>query len=283
VTCGAKIEDGSTEAPTGEETTTTSSTENGDVQAAGGEAVTAGVAFVPEVMYNGQWSPICGHYFWNNNNGAATVCGALGFSGGTHQQTRRAYSTDSMPVGSCNAGEALTSCTDGGNAWGNLEYQNGWCKAGTSVSITVTCGAKIEDGSTEAPTGEETTTTSSTENGDVQAAGGEAVTAGVAFVPEVMYNGQWSPICGHYFWNNNNGAATVCGALGFSGGTHQQTRRAYSTDSMPVGSCNAGEALTSCTDGGNGWGDFEYQNGWCKAGTSIGITVTCGAKIEIEQ
>merc|ERR1712086_1178545 len=217
------------------------------------------------------------------NNGAATVCGALGFSGGTHQQTRRAYSTDSMPVGSCNAGEALTSCTDGDNAWGNLEYQNGWCKAGTSVSITVTCGAKIEDGSTEAPTGEETTTTSSTENGDVQAAGGEAVTAGVAFVPEVMYNGQWSPICGHYFWNNNNGAATVCKALGFSGGTHQQTRRTYSTDSMPVGSCNAGEALSSCTDGGNGWGNFEYQNGWCKAGTSVSITVTCGAKIKMDR
>merc|ERR1712166_1611066 len=134
-------------------TTTTSSTENGDVQAAGGEAVTAGVAFVPEVMYDGQWSPICGHYFWNNNNGAATVCKALGFSGGTQQQTRRAYSTDSMPVGSCNAGESLTSCTAGGNGWGKFEYQNGWCKAGTSVSITVTCGAKIEDESTEAPTG----------------------------------------------------------------------------------------------------------------------------------
>ena len=112
----------------------------------------------------------------------------------------------------------------------------------------------------------------------VRAAGGDAVTAGVAFVPEVMYNGQWSPICGHYFWDNNNGAATVCEALGFSGGTHQQTRTTYSTDAMPVGECSAGQALNSCTDGGNAWGNFEWDNGGCKAGTEVGITVTCGAE-----
>ena len=114
-------------------------------------------------------------------------------------------------------------------------------------------------------------------DGDTQAANGDAVAAGVAFVPEVMYNGQWSPICGHYFWNNDNGATTVCKALGFFGGTNTKTRTTYSTDAMPVGMCSAGQALTSCTmtASDNAWGNFEYNDGWCKAGTAVGVTVTC--------
>ena len=113
----------------------------------------------------------------------------------------------------------------------------------------------------------------------MRATNGATATAGVAFVPEVMFNGNWYPICGHYFWNNNYGAATVCEALGLTGGLgwykHTRTRTTYSTDAMPVGSCTAGQALTSCTDGGNGWGNLEYHQGWCKAGTNIGVTVTC--------
>ena len=121
--------------------------------------MTAGVAFVPEVMYNGQWYPICGHYFWDNNNGATTVCEALGFSGGGTLTNRYAtHSTDAMPVGMCSAGQALTSCTNGGNAWGNFEYNNGWCKAGTAVGVTVTCatsGAPSPSPSPNAPTSSE--------------------------------------------------------------------------------------------------------------------------------
>merc|ERR1712166_506909 len=86
------------------------------------------------------------------------------------------------------------------------------------------------------------------------------------------------PICGHYFWDNNDGATTVCQGLGyggFSSGTHTKTRTTYSTDAMAVGECSAGQALTSCNHGGNGWGNLEYGGGWCKAGTQIGVTVTC--------
>ena len=110
-------------------------------------------------------------------------------------------------------------------------------------------------------------------------AGPVGLQATVAFVPEVMNNGKWSPICAHYFWNNDNGAKTVCTTLGFSGGTHQQTNTTYDTDAMPVGACYAEQDLTSCTGGGNAWGNFEESHGYCKAGTSVGITVTCGAKI----
>ena len=134
---------------------------------AGPVGLQATVAFVPEVMNNGKWSPICAHYFWNNDNGAKTVCTTLGFSGGTHQQTNTKYNTDAMPVGACYAEQDLTSCTGGGNAWGNFEENHGWCKAGTNVGITVTCGAKID-------------ATNAGKNGDVRAADG-AVPACIIF------------------------------------------------------------------------------------------------------
>merc|ERR1712028_49015 len=121
---------------------TTPTLVDGSVRAENGATATAGVAFVPEVMFNGNWYPICGHFFWDNNHGATTVCQELGyggFSSGTRQHVRDTYSADSMPVGECSAGQALTSCNQGGNDWGNLEYNGGWCKAGTQIGVTVTC------------------------------------------------------------------------------------------------------------------------------------------------
>ena len=105
----------------------------------GGLTVQAGRAFVPEVLYQDKYYPICGHYFWDNDNGATTVCKTLGFNSGTRQYTRIAYDVDSMPVGKCNSGQELTKCTSGGNAWGNLNYNNGWCKKGNPIGVTVTC------------------------------------------------------------------------------------------------------------------------------------------------
>merc|ERR1712151_393944 len=105
--------------------------------------------------------------------------------------------------------------------------------------------------------------------------GGSTVVSGTEFVPEVSYNGQWYPICGHYFWDNDAGATMVCKNLGFATGTHRKTYSPYEVDSMPVGKCKTGEALDGCTTGGNAWGDFNYRAGFCKKGKSVGITVTC--------
>ena len=99
--------------------------------------------------------------------------------------------------------------------------------------------------------------------------------AGKAFVPEVLFKGKYYPICGHYFWDNNNGATTICKMLGFNKGVKQNTRVAYKKDSMPVGDCKPGQPLTKCTGGGNGWGNLNYRNGWCKKGLNIGVKVTC--------
>ena len=37
---------------------------------------------VAEVYFNNQWTPICGHWFWNNNIGATLFCQELGYNSG---------------------------------------------------------------------------------------------------------------------------------------------------------------------------------------------------------
>ena len=99
-----------------------------------------------------------------------------------------------------------------------------------------------------------------------------------AFVPEVLYEGQYYPICGHNFWDNDDGATTVCKALGFISGARIRTDAVYKVDAMPVGKCNSGEALDDCTAGYNEWGNFNYAKGHCKEGNPIGVQVICKGK-----
>ena len=89
-----------------------------------GETVQEGKAFVPEVLFEGKYHPICGHYFWDSEHGAKAFCNLLGFKNGKMTQTKAIYNVDAMPVGHCKAGEELTKCTGGGNAWGNFGYDN---------------------------------------------------------------------------------------------------------------------------------------------------------------
>ena len=100
---------------------------------------------------------------------------------------------------------------------------------------------------------------------------------GFAFVPEVRFHQKWYSICGHHFWNNNNGANTFCKALGFSRGWVGRGQP-YNSDSVEVGSCNAGQSLDACTGGGNKWGSPDAGS-WCRKGQNVGITVTCLAAV----
>merc|ERR1712157_20474 len=110
------------------------------------------------------------------------------------EETKDAYSTDAMPVGRCHEGESLDQCTAGGNAFGDPEYNEGRCKKGQLVGVKVVCtnfaAVRARDYYPRMPP------------------------AGTAFVPEVHYNGQYYPICGHYFWDDNGGAESVCKSLG---------------------------------------------------------------------
>ena len=110
---------------------------DGDARVASGTTVGAGKAMYLEVSYKGKWYPICGHHFWDNHHGANTLCKQLGFSSGKQSPTKAKFSVDAMPVGNCGASQRLNKCNQGGNAWGNFAYSNGWCKKGTAIGVTV--------------------------------------------------------------------------------------------------------------------------------------------------
>merc|ERR1712113_1292464 len=61
------------------------------------------------------------------------------------------------------------------------------------------------------------------------------------------------------------------------GGTQKRTSKKFNVDSMPIGKCDAGQAINKCTGGGNAWGKFNHKGGWCSKGKNIGVTVTCKA------
>jgi hypothetical protein len=111
------------------------------IQGENGDAIVAGEAFIPEIYspQDASFYPICGHYFWDNNDGATTACIALGFDYGVSVKTMATYSTDAMPVGQCLAGEALDMCSAGGNAFENLSHSDGWCRSGNSIGVEITC------------------------------------------------------------------------------------------------------------------------------------------------
>lgn len=81
---------------------------------------------IPYLFWDGKLSPICGHNFWDNQNGAKAFCQELGFNGGKfHRQSGR-YSEDAFEVGKCRSGETIDSCTGGFNKYKTTER----CKAG---------------------------------------------------------------------------------------------------------------------------------------------------------
>ena len=90
---------------------------------------------IPYIFWGGEWSPICGHYFWNNEEGAKVFCKELGFQGGTLHVPDSAYSEDAIEIGECRTGQTIDSCTSESN---NYELTE-WCKAGNNVKITIDC------------------------------------------------------------------------------------------------------------------------------------------------
>ena len=113
------------------------SCQDGDVRVHASSTAGDGKHVYPEVNFMGKWYPICGHYFWDNHNGATTFCKRLGFSSGKMARTRVKFNVDAMPVGKCGAGQRLNQCNKGGHAWGNLNYHGGWCKKGKSIGVSV--------------------------------------------------------------------------------------------------------------------------------------------------
>lgn len=63
------------------------------------------------------------------------------------------------------------------------------------------------------------------------------------------YDKRWHTVCGHYFWNNNNGAITACQYLGYAlgGEVHKMDRQTLDKDSIFIGGCKTGELPGHCT------------------------------------
>ena len=73
------------------------------------------------------------------------MCKAFGFPAGELSHKERVNEKiHAMQVGKCAVGEfKLDKCTGGGNAFGNLDVNNGHCHKGKWVVVEVTCsGAK---------------------------------------------------------------------------------------------------------------------------------------------
>jgi hypothetical protein len=242
----------------------TAQCKDGDVRVAPGTKFGAGLDLYPEVNYQGKWYPVCGHYFWDSNEGATTFCKALGFAKGVRGKRGAKFTVDAMPVGKCKAGQTFNKCTLGGNAWGNFNFLGGGCKKGHGIGQAVRCIG-----------GQSTSCVGTCKDGDVRVASGSTIGAGLDLYPEVNYRGKWYPVCGHYFWDNDHGATSFCKALGFAKGVRGKRGAKFAVDAMPVGKCRPGQNFKQCNIGGNAWGNFNYRNGWCKKGHGIGVAVKC--------
>ena len=89
----------------------------------------------PEVFLNGIWSPICGHYFWDNDVGASLFCQKLtsnpASTGLVIRRTDKPLEKDAIKIGKCLSNDQWLSCSGGCSPC--------HCGAGQLASIEIKC------------------------------------------------------------------------------------------------------------------------------------------------
>ena len=106
--------------------------------------------------------------------------------------------------------------------------------------------------------------------------------------PIVFWGNSWIPICGHYFWDNQNGAKLFCQKMGYLSGkiSDAGSGETYSQDSFKIGKCNDGDKWESCSGGCN-----EYESGgkcdeswssYCTKDEEVKITIACSGEESIK-
>ena len=105
--------------------------------------------------------------------------------------------------------------------------------------------------------------------------------------PEVSIHGNWSPICGHYFWNNNHGATLFCRKLNpqFKSGTIiPRYDKPLESDGVRIGRCFSDDHWPECSGGCNdfetGSSCFEAAGGKCTAGDVGSMEIHCNTGIK---
>jgi len=101
--------------------------------------------------------------------------------------------------------------------------------------------------------------------------------------PELYQKGVWSPICGHYFWDNQYGADLFCQALQGDSTSYRKHRGKITTQrytqtlasrGVNIGTCNQNDqSITECT------GKKEEKQDACAAGQKLGIKISCSAAV----
>ena len=102
--------------------------------------------------------------------------------------------------------------------------------------------------------------------------------------PKILWGDAWSPICGHYFWDNQVGATKFCQKLGYGKGAQSGSGSGnhYTTDSFRLGSCQEGDELTGCTGGCNDYvvggqcsNSGIFSSDECTQGDANAMTIHC--------
>ena len=99
---------------------------------------------------------------------------------------------------------------------------------------------------------------------------------------ELFHNGQWYPICGHYFWDNGNGADLFCQQLGYQSGTIRAESTSHQvalpSGGIRIGKCNAGDTWPNCTGGCNNLSVGGTSCSDCREGAMAGLKIECESK-----
>lgn len=90
---------------------------------------------VPEVFKDGSWHQICGHWFWDNDHGATTICNELGYGNGKVRGRKKPLSEDAVYVGRCYKGERMNMCR---KIWSEATGAS-LCKKGNKARVEVKC------------------------------------------------------------------------------------------------------------------------------------------------
>ena len=100
----------------------------------------------PLILWDDVWSPICGHFFWDNQVGASMFCSKLGYEHGEQSVSGKPYSVDAFRIGRCQEGDEWNShCTGGGcndyelgGTCGNSMFGSS-CATDDDVAMTIAC------------------------------------------------------------------------------------------------------------------------------------------------
>ena len=92
---------------------------------------------------NGIWSPICGHWFWDNDFGATLFCQKLTSdptsTGYVIRRTDKPLEKDAIRIGKCLSNDQWLSCSGGCNDLGIGQHGCINCGAGQLASIEIKC------------------------------------------------------------------------------------------------------------------------------------------------